>query len=230
MGAELSGSLPAVCNSRGGRGCRCQTRRASGNASGGSSLTSLRVAPPEKVRHRELSRSPLALGGISGSPRSCCGSEPGTHPSFEAPLCSTLPFVPARVRTREEEKSTRIAALRIVEAGSGAGEPGRRVPGGGQAGLAAARLQQENVCLLIVSTKRLCAMLRGARHCPMSSGLEKRRHSPSSGFSSFGRGDFRETGLPELVLAEHSPTPAARMPTASLRSSPTSCALPRDTA
>lgn len=62
----------------------------------GSSLTSLRAAPPEKVRHRELSRSLLALGGISGSLRSCCGSEPGTHPSFEAPLCSP----PVRARGR----------------------------------------------------------------------------------------------------------------------------------
>lgn len=43
----------------------------------------------------------------------------------------------------------------------------RRAPGGGQAGLAAARLQKENVCLLIMSTKRLCAMLCGARRCPV---------------------------------------------------------------
>lgn len=47
------------------------------------------------------------------------------------------------------------------------GSRGRRAPGGGQAGLAAARLQKENVCLLIMSTKRLCAMLRGARRCPV---------------------------------------------------------------
>lgn len=89
----------------------------------GSSLTSLCAATPEKVRHRELSRSLLALGGISGSPRSRCGSEPATHPPFEAPLCSVPVRARARVRTREEERA-RIAALLIAEAGSTDGEPG----------------------------------------------------------------------------------------------------------
>lgn len=98
------------------------------------------------------------------------------------------------------------------------GSRGRRVPGGKQAGLAAARLPaRERLPVNHVDKSAFvpCCMEPGAAPC--SSGLEENRGSPCSGFRSFEGGD---------IQAQRSPSPAAPVSPASLRSALRCFALP----
>lgn len=173
----------------------------------GSSLTSLCVAfPPSRRRCVTGSCRALLLPwvGFSASPGAAAAVRSRERvPSFEAPLRNVCAHVRRRGRTHCSSLHRR--AWRLNHGARGAEGAWRRAgriwlpPGSRKRTSAFSSCRQ--------SAFVRCCTEPGAAPC--GSGLEERRGSPSTGFRSFGSGDFQERHLPEPVLAQHCPTPAA---------------------